>query len=601
MKNKSVTFKFFKKSLLINMITMLLPMLIIIGFSLMHMIRESNETTMRNNATLLTKLDDRMELFFTDLDNAYLILATDSDVSGLLSDLFTESETSLNSIRFANILSANFRNIVFTNDYVQNIYFYLNNDEQKILTTLNKRLTTLSDTEFAHISEALAHDHADDVWVSLYDTPPVNIDRHNKTMQIYRRLYYRATRKQSGLIIYSLNLEKLEASVAESFAYRDQMLLFFDANGSYLDGVNTDPSLLSSALPEAFPENYTASTIRIGDEKYLINTLRSERSYGLQYVLLTPVRDVYRFATTFATVALILFLCVLLATAMIAVYRTKSEHAKVDHVIALLSNPDLASQMDLDHRNNLDPFSYIQLNIVKLFLEQDYLKMQNLQKSTQLQLSQIKALQHQINPHFLNNTLNIIYWKSIQLAQGENECSEMLKSLSEVMRYSLSDPQEDAALYQELDFIRKYILLMKKRFPEKFTETFDIAEECQDMPIKKMLLQPLVENAINHGLRNKPAAGHLWITVRKETDAARVIIKDDGIGIAPEKLHELQDEFARISATSEMLPELSADHIGLTNTHLRLILAYGIDAGLSINSIEGAFTEISFRIPDPVS
>ncbi len=620
MKNKSVAFQFFKRSLITNMLTMLLPMLIVMLYSFFHIVRESGNNATRNNQVILSQVDSVFETFFTDIDNAYLILATDSDVSERLSEVFEEKEQSLNSIRFVEILSANFRNIVFTNSYVQNIYFYINNDDHKVLTTLNKRTTILSDAEFAHISEALSHDAGDDLWFEIYDASPLDIGRGGKTMQIYRRLYYRATRKTSGLIVYSINLEAFRKQIAASFPYNEQMLLLLDHEGNCFYDVAAEEAGgsvhagdgISLAGDIDFEEADTAQitealaadkhTVSLHGEKYVLTTLSSQRSYGLQYVLLTPVEKIYSYAAAFLLVSATLFLCVLIATAVMAYFKTRSEYNKVSRVVDLLADPGAVSESNLDAPKRADPFSYIQFNIMKLFIEQDYLKMQNLQKNTQLKLSQIQALQHQINPHFLNNTLNIIYWKAIALGGGENECSSMIQSLSEVMRYSLSNPQEDARLSEEIVFIRKYISLMKQRFPNVFEEEIEIDQTCADLPIKKMLLQPLVENAINHGLRAKKEKGRLVIQATPCDNGVLISVFDDGAGISPDVLSDLRRSLQQVTDSvtdsAEEETHLSDQHIGLVNPHLRLVLAYGKEAGLTIESKEGEYTRFSFRIPN---
>ena len=579
------------------MVTMLLPMILVIAYSFFHIAKESTNNAYRNNNVILSQVDSTFETFFTDIDNAYLVLATDADISERLSAVFEEDELSLNSIRFVEIISANFRNIVFTNSYVQNIYFYINNEKNKVLTTLNKRTTILNDKQFEHISNALIHDDADDLWFEIYDKSPIDIGRNGKTMQIYRRLYYRATRKTSGLIIYSIDLEALKKDISKSFNYDGQMLLLLNADGNIFfdvaasDVSNPDFSLIQNAM------NKGKNTVNLSDKKYFISTMNSERNYGLNYILLTPVEIIYRYASSFLIGSATIFLCVLVATAVIAFFKTKSEYGKVSQVIDILADPVTVTEMNTNLPKNADPFAYIQFNIMKLFIEQDYLKVQNLQKNTQLKLSQMQALQHQINPHFLNNTLNIIYWKAIALGNGENECSSMIQSLSDVMRYSLSNPQEDTLLNEEIVFIKKYISLMKNRFPNVFEDEITISDECSDLPIKKMLLQPLVENAINHGLRAKDEMGHLVIKAEPCNDGVIISVFDDGVGISEMVLTELQEKLKRVTDSPESQTNISDQHIGVVNTHLRLVLAYGKSAGLSVESKVNQYTRFSFLLP----
>lgn len=99
----------------------------------------------------------------------------------------------------------------------------------------------------------------------------------------------------------------------------------------------------------------------------------------------------------------------------------------------------------------------------------------------------MQALQHQINPHFLHNTLNGIYWESVKLTGSENRCSQMISYLSAIMRYSLSDPQADVKIQNEIDYLKKYLEIMKLRYVNKFEAEFHVAPDCSIYPVKKML------------------------------------------------------------------------------------------------------------------
>ena len=231
------------------------------------------------------------------------------------------------------------------------------------------------------------------------------------------------------------------------------------------------------------------------------------------------------------------------------------------------------------------------MNVIRLFIEQDYLKIQDSEKDAKLKLWKMEALQHQINPHFLHNTLNIIFWESVKLTGSENLCSQMISSLSSIMRYSLSDPQEDVLIKDEIDYVKKYLDIMRLRFPEKFDAEFLIEPECENVSVKKMLLQPLAENSIYHGFREKEGKGLIRISVC-QTSPGRLefTVYDNGMGIPMEQME-------RLSLTLSQQSGNTHQHIGVPNTNSRLILSYGEESALKIESVVGEFTRIRFTIP----
>lgn len=224
-------------------------------------------------------------------------------------------------------------------------------------------------------------------------------------------------------------------------------------------------------------------------------------------------------------------------------------------------------------------------------MEDDYLKMQASEREYKMQILKMQVLQYQINPHFLHNTLNSIYWETIRMTSSENSCSVMVSDLSSVIRYSLSSPQEDVKIGEEIDYLKTYLEIMKIRYPDKFTAEFRIDPACVIYPIKKMIFQPLVENSIYHGIKEKSGGGTVCIGARFLKNSIMIYVWDNGTGIPPSKLESLQKQLS-----SEEIP---LDHVGLISTNLRLKFAYGKDSILHIKSIEGRFTIIYFRIPLP--
>ncbi|OBR62247.1 hypothetical protein A7K91_01045 [Paenibacillus oryzae] len=191
-------------------------------------------------------------------------------------------------------------------------------------------------------------------------------------------------------------------------------------------------------------------------------------------------------------------------------------------------------------------------------------------------------LQSQIKPHFLYNALNII----ISLCYSNPErAGELLEELSYYLRGSFNiDPHQSmVSLQKELTLVDSYLALEKARFEKRLAVEFDIAEEALDLQIPALIIQPLVENAIIHGLMKRLSGGTVAIKAELENGGLLLTVADNGLGIPPEKLESLLDH------------RQQTDSIGLKNVHKRLTNVYG--QGLVIDSSPGEGTRITMRIP----
>lgn len=199
-----------------------------------------------------------------------------------------------------------------------------------------------------------------------------------------------------------------------------------------------------------------------------------------------------------------------------------------------------------------------------------------------------RALQAQINPHFLLNTLNNIKWMAY--IRNDKEVGDMLSSLGGVLEQSIGRGGTLIPLRQEIEYIDNYIELMKMKFNDKLSVEYDIADELLDQEVIKIMLQPVVENSLIHGIEPMYGAGRIVIRARRQEECFLLTVADNGVGISHEKLQELK---ARLSSGSEELPE----RIGIKNVHDRIRLQYGDPYGIHIHSRIHEGTTVSFLLP----
>ena len=209
------------------------------------------------------------------------------------------------------------------------------------------------------------------------------------------------------------------------------------------------------------------------------------------------------------------------------------------------------------------------------------------QKKTELQM-----LQYQINPHFLYNTLNIV--SSLAKLNGINEISEITESLSHIFHYNVKGGQI-VQLNDELENLRYYVKIQKLRFPEKFDVTYDIEPDIQKYTILKFILQPLMENAIEHGIIPCKRKGHIRVSAHTVSEhIAEISFYDNGVGIEKETLQTLIQD---LNEEARHIQRKKTSGIGIMNVHRRINNYYGAQFGLSIVSEQGQYTCIQIRFP----
>lgn len=203
------------------------------------------------------------------------------------------------------------------------------------------------------------------------------------------------------------------------------------------------------------------------------------------------------------------------------------------------------------------------------------------------QRAEMAFLNSQINPHFLYNTLECI--QGIAANKGVHEIKDMTAALSQIFRYSIKGGEE-VSVREEFGIVERYLLIQKIRFEDRFDVIYEVDEQLLDYKIKKMLLQPIVENAVFHGLELMMERGllHIQLCILEEKKLLMKIV-DNGMGIKEERLLHIRKELDDVEKREEA--------IGLINVHKRIVLAYGKGYGLQIESEENKGTVVTLLLP----
>lgn len=227
----------------------------------------------------------------------------------------------------------------------------------------------------------------------------------------------------------------------------------------------------------------------------------------------------------------------------------------------------------------IDSVGQLSLEIQKK--NEDLYKTELLYKNTQ-----IEQLRSQINPHFLYNTLELI--RADAIAGKIDQVSAVTSAMGKLYRYSIKGAPI-VALEQELELIRAYLTIQQNRFDGKITVFYNISPEAKKVPMPKMILQPLIENSIVHGIEPTGNPGTIFIGATVQNDMLLLSIRDDGVGIPPDRLEAIQTQLRTNGCSS--------DSMGIANVNARLKLQYGACCSFELSSEPSDGTCISIRIP----
>lgn len=323
---------------------------------------------------------------------------------------------------------------------------------------------------------------------------------------------------------------------------------------------------------------------------------------GWMFVATIPY-DLYRsqnnYILALTAVVVAMTILILAASVLFVVYRVTNPLRTLTRLLAKV-NPD--GPMPYYHAASDDEIGKLGKSYNMLGMHIKRLKEQLIRQEARKKEADIRALQAQIHPHFLYNTLSSVHWMA--LMRGEKPIADMVGALSHFLQFSLNRGSEYCQVAQEVAHIRSYIQIQQIRYPGQIEPDLIVDQQLQDKWMLKLLLQPLIENAIIHGILKKKDGGRITVYLRHAGGRMHVLVADDGAGMAEQRLRELRHalSLSRLrdedgDSDKESLTSDSGSGYGLRNVAERLLLHYGPDACLTVDSRLNAGTQFSFTIP----
>lgn len=372
--------------------------------------------------------------------------------------------------------------------------------------------------------------------------------------------------------------------------------------------INCAPDILSMDSVNVLPEATFFSIERNGETLYESGTpldsdnpdltIAYTRELSIPDVTLTAVFDRAGLAADFRGTLYLLgaaMVVVFVLFIAVAYFLARNVTRPIVELSRMMAHPGETHEiLESPYLNRPDEIGTLYNQYVKMLEENNrYIKTQ-FENQLILMDSQMRSMEAQINAHFLYNTLEAI--NSLASIEGSADISTMALALGDMFRYSIKTKSALVTVKEELTHVQNFVAIQLIRFDNEFSFRMDVPDELLDCQILKLILQPLVENALYHGLLNCSAGSSICLCARESEGELLFSVTDDGVGMEPQVLENLRASLD-VKPRFQELNQRESGGIGLKNIHSRIRLYYGDAYGIRITSEKNKGTTVSIRLP----
>lgn len=531
----------------------------------------------------LSKTRDRIDVVMEEVAQISGHLSLDEDVQRFMlpntNELFGTTHT-LNVKRKIEMYSGVF-------DYIDSIYVYSHKNKYIVSDEDGSKIEDFSDSNWmANLTER--------------EYEPARMISRAKNNSYPNLISYiqpvRLTQMQFlGGIIVNIDNDKLGELVVSNIQDARENLIIVDNRNNII--YSSNQAMLRKKISDIDfysnmnYENSDGYQIINDGEQDMIITLASSNEFQWKYISSTPLSAYADHKDSIRVFQIGLYVVSILLSVLAAFAISIYSYHPVKRILDLLKNPDLYQENLADGTGfKKNETHEIALNIVRNLYSNRQMQVEMKTYTDIMDKAQLMALQAQISPHFLYNTLENIRWRAIELGKGDNEVSQSIVYLSELLRNTLDIDQQLITLDEEINGAKIYIKILQLRYEDKLKVVWDVDETLLKYRIVKVSLQPLIENAVYHGIKPLRTQGIVDIKIYQKEKQMFIEVIDNGVGMTPETVAKLNEDMHDKYILSE-------EHIGVRNVNQRLQLLLGDEAGIGVTSKAGKGTKIVLHLP----
>lgn len=404
------------------------------------------------------------------------------------------------------------------------------------------------------------------------------------TMSLIRVINSITNQQKLGILMVNISKDSFESCYKEMVSRYKTSIAILDGNDQFISNNDSVTKEEIQKITKSNGKSDTSLVLKHHDQSYIYSSMVLDR-YGWKIILGIPMAELKKEASIYGVISLITLLFNGLLLLIGTIFISKLISNPIHKLLQSMKNIQNGKFTMMEMKTGNDEIGQLKdgYNIMVQEIENLIQKIVREQKT--IRKAELNVLQEQIKPHFLYNTLNAMGY--LALAGKNDELYDALEALGNYYKKCLSKGSEIITIEDEIEIVKDYLHLQQLRYGNILTVHFDVDPDTLKYTILKLIIQPLVENAIYHGIKPKEGHGHIYISSKVNENDILLTVSDNGIGIEEDKLELLKAQVIDNNINS----------FGLRGTIERLKIYYDRSQVYNIESIKGIGTKITLIIP----
>ncbi|AZK46314.1 cache domain-containing sensor histidine kinase [Paenibacillus lentus] len=590
------------KLIVFMLIATIIPIVATMFVTYLYTTQSLRTRAVQENANLLYQGQRNLAELLSDLNRSSSTIYSNAELFRLLEGGYDDPQSSSRVYAALSYISTSIPDIY-------QVYLYENVNRRATLLTLNTPKRHYDTDPYEDI--LLNNDRSLTVQKThmshIYGFAPIQPNYPPEPVfTLHRKIEKVPSSEVIGYLAIDVKLSALTEIVEHLYEINHEKVYILDQNGAIV--YSDDESQLGLPLESDWYNEHIAAASKLHGHFEQDNNVfiyqRLEKA-GANWVLVKqiPVSYLNEEANKAVTINLLLLAISLMVIAGATIFITLRITAPIKQLNRYMNQIQSGNlNVDIQPASN-DEIGAVMLRFRSMMDTINNLILREYKLELANKTNQLRAMQAQINPHFLNNTLQIIGTLALELKMPR--IYALLSALAKMMHYSMHNEDKNVTLRDELEHVKAYIELQKERFENRFQFHYDVDDSLLDLPMPKMILQPIVENYFKHGLDRTAWNGEVMLFAKRLRRGGQVeiVVQNNGAQIPEIRLKQLQEELSDLSPATIHQPvndgdETSRPSIGLANVLARLQLVNGDNAALAISNLDPVGVQITLIIPD---
>lgn len=584
--------KIMVKNLTNLLLIIFIPLVTLSVLSVIVTQRYIKEEVIMKNEILLKQASQNFDLVINELDTLSLDYGVNPFMTVEIERFFNLPTLSYEDLQIFTSVKSYIDSSANAKPYVHSIYLYYSNPDNRVISSAYRGFTFLNGSlDRSWYDTFLRNQDKQGIYSEPREVQDSSFGSAQSILSIYKNLFITTPNRAKGVIVMNIRKDYMEELLDSGIGVRNEGLIIANENRIPVISYKVPTAITEQDVISFLSDDRTFFSYMASETSFTVSKYQSPK-YGWTYLSVTPNKSLYQVPSRLLQISIVLFGLALVLGVLLVSYVTRVNYKSFETIIKMLDAAKAGHMLPPVTSRVKDEHGYIIQNLVMAFINQDYLKMQLSERKYRMKVLELLALQSQINPHFLYNTLHTISWKSIAITKKPNEISGMIDNLSTILKYVLSNSNEMVTLDEEIYYTMCYVNIQSVRYRNRFRVkwTYD-DDNLAEIMIMKLIFQPLIENSIYHGIKEKEGEGVISVRLVRDGSFLKIWLIDNGLGMTRERLDEIREMLKPEKDT------IKSDHIGLYNVNKRLLLTYGDSYRIRIKSAYGRGTAIFIKFP----